>query len=133
MSKLNRGQWCRHYTGVLINSRCAVGVLYDSVRSYNGRNATWICFDLDSEVTCESLSRTTPEEIAAEEMRISAKTQQFFQRIADGICPECGVAMQQQQVGRCVYAAPCGHRLYQGKVPTARTRFTKKGRTNDDS
>jgi hypothetical protein len=42
--------------------------------------------------------------------------QEFFKKIEDGICPECNREYTPKQVGRCVYASPCGHRLYQGTV-----------------
>lgn len=35
-----------------------------------------------------------------------------------GVCPECGEQAMLRQVGRCVYASPCGHR-YQGRLPDA--------------
>jgi hypothetical protein len=35
----------------------------------------------------------------------------------DGLCPHCKEPMvKQKQIGRCVFADPCGCRLYQGKV-----------------
>jgi hypothetical protein len=41
----------------------------------------------------------------------------WFQKLADNVCPHCDTAIaRQEQVGHCVYARPCGHRLYQGKV-----------------
>ena len=34
------------------------------------------------------------------------------------ICPHCEDRIEKfEQVGSCVYAMPCGHRLYQGRVP----------------
>ncbi len=33
------------------------------------------------------------------------------------ICPHCKAAIEEEkQVGRCVYALPCYHRLYQGRA-----------------
>lgn len=41
----------------------------------------------------------------------------FFEKLSKNICPHCDAPIaQQEQVGRCVYAHPCGHRLYQGTV-----------------
>jgi hypothetical protein len=40
----------------------------------------------------------------------------YFDEIAKGICPICKGIMTKEQVGRCVYANPCGHRLYQGTI-----------------
>lgn len=42
---------------------------------------------------------------------------------APGTCPICGARMERErQVGRCVYAEPCGHRLYQGRTREALQR-----------
>lgn len=33
-------------------------------------------------------------------------------------CPQCDLAVdERQQIGCCVYAFPCGHRLYHGTLP----------------
>jgi hypothetical protein len=43
----------------------------------------------------------------------------FFDDWLSGHCPLCHeVVQKEQQVGRCVVAQPCGHRLYQGRVKT---------------
>jgi hypothetical protein len=38
--------------------------------------------------------------------------------IDNGLCPDCKQPMLQKQVGKCVYASPCGHRLFQGRAKT---------------
>lgn len=41
----------------------------------------------------------------------------YLENIKNWICPECNEKINQhRQAGRCVYADPCGHRLYQGKA-----------------
>jgi hypothetical protein len=41
----------------------------------------------------------------------------FFEKLRTGICPHCDLTVEkEEQVGHCVYARPCGHRLYQGTV-----------------
>jgi hypothetical protein len=41
----------------------------------------------------------------------------WFRKLGENICPHCDTTIaQQEQVGHCVYARPCGHRLYQGKI-----------------
>jgi hypothetical protein len=38
--------------------------------------------------------------------------------VTGNICHVCnGEVTKKVQVGRCVYAEPCGHRLYQGVIP----------------
>lgn len=47
------------------------------------------------------------------EMAEAAKA--YFAALAAGICPTCNAKIEKEkQVGRCVYALPCYHRLYQG-------------------
>lgn len=41
----------------------------------------------------------------------------WCEKLRNNVCPHCDAPIaQQEQVGRCVYARPCGHRLYQGTV-----------------
>lgn len=43
--------------------------------------------------------------------------QDYFQDLKEGRCPTCKQpVVNKEQVGRCVYALPCKHRLYQGKL-----------------
>ena len=40
---------------------------------------------------------------------------EFLAKAAKAICPRCDQPIQQErQIGRCVYAVPCGCRLWQG-------------------
>lgn len=42
---------------------------------------------------------------------------EYFEALAGGLCPTCHEPVEQKdQVGRCVYARPCGHRMFEGKV-----------------
>ena len=41
---------------------------------------------------------------------------QYFIDLFAGVCPFCKQPYTERQVRRSVYAEPCGHRLYQGKV-----------------
>ena len=46
-----------------------------------------------------------------------AKIQEILDRLDAGLCPQCGMKPERKkQIGRCVYAYPCGHRMYQGKL-----------------
>lgn len=46
----------------------------------------------------------------------SPAMQQYFADIRKATCPKCGQPMQTRMIGRDVYALPCRHRLYQGKL-----------------
>ncbi len=38
-------------------------------------------------------------------------------KLKNWVCPDCDAKIEEQvQAGRCVYAKPCGHRLFQGKA-----------------
>lgn len=57
-------------------------------------------------------------------VELSPEDLQFLERFAKMVsgegdeCVRCGAHVDQlEQVGRCVYARPCGCRQYQGKVP----------------
>ena len=120
MAKAKRTSWCRHYDGIFgpggEHEHCKAGVRYDDVRTHNGRNATYVCFDAASAVACPHLSRFTPEEEEVQEKRVMEYVDAFESNIANGVCPECSSPMVRRKVGQCVYASPCGHRLYQGDV-----------------
>ncbi len=48
-----------------------------------------------------------------------AAIQRYFENLNADLCPFCQAKIEEeQQVGRCVYAKPCGHRLYQGRAKT---------------
>lgn len=56
---------------------------------------------------------------------ISKAVQEYFDALLSGICPFCKAEVEEEvEVGLCVYARPCGHRLYQGKA------WNKRGREN---
>lgn len=41
----------------------------------------------------------------------------YLEALKSGKCPVCHqLVMQEEQRGMCVYASPCGHRLFQGSV-----------------
>lgn len=42
--------------------------------------------------------------------------QEWVRKLETGICTTCGRRMTRVQRGFWVYAAPCGHRLYQGQL-----------------
>lgn len=51
------------------------------------------------------------------EEEISKAIAAYFHDLTSGICPTCKAKVErEEQVGRCVYASPCGHRLFQGNA-----------------
>lgn len=47
-------------------------------------------------------------------MEMLEKANELLQK---DICPQCERSInEKKQIGRCVYAYPCGHRLYQGRL-----------------
>ena len=58
--------------------------------------------------------RETPEEQA----EIAAVLRQWHEDIAAGRCWQCHQPITAKvQVGRCIYAEPCGCRMGQGRLP----------------
>jgi len=113
--------WCRHYHGV--GKTCEAGVDPQSVRvdvrkTPSGRSVLYPCFETDRVAhACPQCSYLTPEERQAQKDASAAAFMKYLTDLANNICPFCGaVVAKRVQVGRCVYAEPCNHRLYQGKV-----------------
>lgn len=52
-----------------------------------------------------------------EKREIGEAFKQYLRSIQNNVCPHCGSPItNKRQVRRCVYADPCGHRLYQGQL-----------------
>jgi len=77
-----------------------------------GDNIPWRCalVDYPTEAEVEEIRQEHEEFV----QRAIDAVPRIFAEIEAGRCPFCGAAMTKRQVGRDVYAAPCGHRLYQG-------------------
>ncbi len=110
--------WCKHYNG-LHSKVCRADVSYESVKDPAGAILHLPCFkDQGCTERCEKASFRTPEEVAAEDERVSEALKKYLDNIKNNICPHCGTPIQEKkQVGRCVYAMPCNCRLYQGTLP----------------
>lgn len=116
------GNWCRHYNG-LFNDTCKAGVRYDDVKdkrdiAHARGLARFPCFkDSKCAEHCVSASFLSEEEIAAEVERSNQALAKYLGDMANNICPFCSKPIEKKkQIGRCVYATPCYHRLYQGVV-----------------
>ena len=111
--------WCVNFTG-LMNDQCRAGVEYKSVKVPQGGPDGlhgYPCF-LDHDIhNCALQAFMTVEEAEAKAAEQEARIRQYFEEIATDVCPVCHKPFERkQQVGRCVYAEPCGHRMYQGKA-----------------
>jgi len=112
--------WCRHYHGV--GKICKAGVDPRSVRvemtKRGERTQFYPCFETDGVAhACTHCSYYTPEERQAQREASDAVWQKFVDDLNANRCPFCNAVIEQRkQVGRCVYAHPCGHQLYQGKA-----------------
>lgn len=113
------GNWCRHYNG-LLHDTCKAGVRYEDVKGKGDGLARFPCFkDSNCAECCTSVSFLSEEEIATEKERSNQAIAAFLKELSEGkTCPHCHRPVEKRyQVGRCVYAKPCGCRQYQGVVP----------------
>lgn len=117
---------CVHFNGVQ-NRTCEAGVAYDLFRRKDEAGTqthSMPCLRFLHErsaeggrpiAPCELLRWPTDEEVAAEVAESDEALAAFLGKLASDVCPHCDRKIERkQQVGRCVYADPCGHRLYQG-------------------
>lgn len=112
---------CKHFTG-LDKPACELNIPYDSVRDSESHPYQWACLHHGARHLCGSFELHSAEEIAEREREVAAIMEKFlaFEQKRSTACPHCGVHVEQlEQVGRCVYSKPCGHRLWQGRIPAA--------------
>lgn len=132
---------CKFYNGTLLNTHCKAGVCYRDVTpdpdDTTGIAYRMPCIDLgmyqklhgrglgmnevqkanyDRRGHCDKREAPTIQEVEEHEAVRLARFHEHMSNIQNGICPTHKVAMTKKQVGRCVYADPCGCRLYQGKA-----------------
>lgn len=109
--------WCKHYRDIGLNKTCKVGVAYHDVREASGDGPyKFPCFQEDGIASrCGQCVYPTEEEQAQMQEEVQQAALTFFQRLVGGICTVCGGEVtERRKIGRCVYAEPCGHRMYQG-------------------
>ena len=111
---------CKHFTGVQ-HDRCESGIRYQEVRDSSGPGAyRWPCLPPHTpgttcQPTCTAREYLTQAEVSAFDTQVEAAVTAALSALADGKCPHCGNPIEsKQQVGPCVYARPCGHRIRQG-------------------
>lgn len=105
---------CRHFTG-LDKPTCAAGHFYTGLPDHFPCWPNRMTGQIVGE--CPSRAWYTPEEIEEEERQRNEAVQKWLEDLENDICPHCGAKIEKRvQVGRCVYARPCGCRLYQGRL-----------------
>lgn len=109
---------CVHFTGVQ-HETCKAGVCYRDIPREKNPKAGIIgipCINPNLN-TCDKRQFPTDEEARAEAKEMDEAIEKFLGRLKDGLCPHCGKNVEKRvQVGPCVYAEPCGHRIGQGKA-----------------
>lgn len=116
-TKRQNARGCRHFNGIQ-HETCKAGISYRQFLYENyGNFPCLVRQDGTYSGACSAFAGWTDAEIEEQERRAAWALQQWIDALANDICPECGMKVEQKrQVGRCVYASPCGHRLYQGKL-----------------
>lgn len=113
--------WCVHFNDVM-NKTCHVGIAYADVTAEGSGKGRFPCLkenatDPTRTDLCERAEYLTEEQAKVKAAEREAHLRIFHQKIADGICTACDQKVERQrQVGRCVYAEPCGHRIGQGRA-----------------
>lgn len=125
--KKRRELTCKHFNG-LRNEACDLDIEYKTVTDYPESRAneapffqkTVACFgfdDAECSITCSKREFYTPEEIEAKAAASLERLRQYSEDYKNDICPNHKIPMVKKQIGRCIYADPCGCRLGQGKLP----------------
>ena len=99
---------------------CRKGIAYKEIRSSNPKGEfPYICANPKAEVRCEYYELETQAEIdkVTETLAAFAKKVDAFWVRETEICPHCDETVSEaEQIGRCVYARPCGCRVGQGRL-----------------
>lgn len=115
---------CVHFTGVG-NETCEAGVRYEDVRDEDrAPRSKYPCLrkrtrkgERNPPDTCPKRRWPTEEEVEQMTEEREAMFEEFMAKLTSDTCPHCDTDVKRhRQVEQCVYADPCGHRLYQGKA-----------------
>lgn len=127
----NADNWCKHYNGIIQitgsgewspDPKCKADIPYHQFREEGvPHHKAYPCFQSNNTAhKCELAVFPTAEENAERERKSAEAINKFFGDIEANVCPHCQTAIERKkQVGPCVYASPCGHRLYQGRLTKA--------------
>ncbi len=105
---------CRHYNGAFYHDRCEADIEYQKL------DRPLPCLpavDGTYKTNCPLFEYHTQAELDAKDKWFREELEKFERDLASDVCPHCGTKIEsKKQVGRCVYAEPCGCRLYQGRL-----------------
>lgn len=109
---------CKHFNGIQ-HGQCLAGVRYDKFAPGCLPCLPWPGDGprIQQPEPCSKLEHPTREEAEATERAIDQRIGQRLADIRAGLCPHCRRPVERRrQVGPCIYAEPCGHRLGQGRL-----------------
>lgn len=111
-------EFCIHYPsgGMAMNRVCEKDVVMKTTINEDDEAP---CYN-DRVHTCPFAEYPTAEQIAERNKEIGKMLENLvlFMQHKSNTCPHCSRQVTAlEQAGRCVYARPCGCRLWQGKVP----------------
>ncbi len=115
--------FCRFYPsgGRADNTHCEANIDMDSVRDASVPYR-YPCFDPSVSHLCPHHAPYTAQERAEQLRGVADVLRQMnaFEARTSEACPHCGAHVTAlDQVGKCVYARPCGCRIGQMNVPSA--------------
>jgi hypothetical protein len=117
---------CVYFNGIG-NETCEAGVRYEDVmRDEAERRSRYPCLrgrtrkgQRNPPDTCPKRRWPTEDEVQEHVEASEAMLDDFLSKLKADTCPHCDADVERhRQAGRCVYAEPCGHRLYQGRART---------------
>lgn len=124
-----RAGTCIHFRGIQ-HTTCSAGITMLDVRDASQPGPyRWPCMTIagrEQFKNCASYQEPTAEEIAAWEAKLNARLDELRERGEKGLCADCGAKIERaEQVGRCAYARPCGHRIGQGDATAINRHLAK--------
>ncbi len=131
---------CKFYNGDYLHTHCKAGVCYrdvttdpdciegvafrkpciDHIKRNHESGSNWDNVHQRENYAlrghCDKRQFPTAEEVDEFERQSEAKFRDHMEGIRNNRCPTHKIPITKVQVGKCVYANPCGCRLYQGTI-----------------